>query len=131
MQLDSDRIAYVGGANSHQNTMEIYNIKQNKWIKHKAKTKFPHNYYPSLWTDPNYGSDILYIAGENLGGSYCTKDWIGTIECIDFRESNPSWKSIWELQTMQSIFFDSTETQKTNRNFSNLLLIIKIKFHTL
>ena len=118
VQLDTDRIAYVGGASSHQNTMEIYNIKQNKWIKHNARTKFAHTYYPSIWTDPNHGGNILYIAGDYLGGSNNTKDEIGCIECIDFRESKPSWKSIWKLSTMQNTFFRSYGTQVTTGIFS-------------
>ena len=98
--------------------MEIYNITQDEWMIYQCPTDFGHTHFPALWTDPNYGIDILYIAGDYLGGTYNTKNHIGCIECIDFRSSNPSWKSIWELQTMQNIFFDYDGTRKTTGIFS-------------
>ena len=81
-------------------------------------TNFGHTYFPSIWIDPNYGGNILYIAADYLGGDNNSKHDIGGIECIDFREHNPSWKSIWELQTMQNIFFDYDGTRKTTGIFS-------------
>merc|ERR1712228_547642 len=38
--LDEHRIAYVGGASGHSETMEIYDMIQNKWMTHPAQTKY-------------------------------------------------------------------------------------------
>ena len=98
--------------------MEVYNINQNKWIEHKSQTNFGHTYFPSIWMDPTHGSNILYIAGNYLGGSMRTKTHIGDIECIDFRENEPKWKIIWDQKTMHETFFGLPGTQDTTGIFS-------------
>ena len=81
-------------------------------------TNFGHTYFPSIWIDPNYGGNILYIAGDYLGGTSNTKNHIGGIEFIDFRESNASWRNSWKLEIMQDVFFDSSTNQKTTGIFT-------------